>query len=218
MLIQDILVNGASEMGLSFNDSTLLAFETFAVELQKWNRKINLTSIIKSEDFAVKHILDSLSLATHLDRKDILSDIGSGAGFPSIPLKILFPELSVVSVDSVEKKILFQKHLARTLGLKQFEAIHARVENMNLSHSKCFTVIVSRAFSDLDLFVSLAAPLLTEDGSIIAMKGPLAKQELISCEQSLAAAGFYVKLINQYKLPFNKGERSLIILKRDKIK
>src|SRR6185369_5646904 len=169
-MIRHILEQGARELTIS--EEYLLAFELFAEELKKWNRKVNLTAISSDKEIAVKHFIDSLVFADHVQVGENLLDIGSGAGIPAIPLKIVKPMIPVVTVDAVGKKILFQRHLARLLGLKSFEALHARVESLHGTHNKCFKVITSRAFSRLEQFVSLAAPLLADGGRMIAMKGP----------------------------------------------
>jgi 16S rRNA (guanine527-N7)-methyltransferase len=141
---------------------------------------------------------------------DHVLDIGSGAGIPAIPLKIANPTVRVVSVDSVGKKILFQRHVARVLGLKDFEALHTRVENLHSTHANMFDVITSRAFSSLEMFVALSAPLIKSGGRIIAMKGPHVDNEFERSGDELRPLGFEISSIDTYSLPINKGERSLV--------
>jgi len=199
-------------MGMSLSEERMHSFELFAAELKKWNRKVNLTSICKDADIAIKHIIDSLVFAACVNDGDHVLDIGSGAGVPAIPLKIANPEARVVSVDAVGKKIFFQRHVARVLALKDFEALHTRVENLHSTHAGRFDVITSRAFSKLETFVALAAPLLKSGGRIIAMKGPHADNEFDRAGEELRLLGFEISSIGTYSLPMNKGERSLVTI------
>jgi 16S rRNA (guanine527-N7)-methyltransferase len=209
-VIRPALEKGLEEMGMSLSEECIQSFELFAEELKKWNRKVNLTSICKDADIAIKHILDSLVFAASVNDRDRVLDIGSGAGVPAIPLKIVKPDTNVVSVDAVGKKILFQRHAARALGLDGFEALHARVEALHATHAGSFDVITSRAFSNLEMFVALAAPLLKSGGRMIAMKGPHVDNELERAGDELRSRGFEISLLETYSLPMNKGERSLV--------
>jgi 16S rRNA (guanine527-N7)-methyltransferase len=211
-VIRPALENGLAEMGMELSEESLQAFELFAEELKKWNRKVNLTSICKDADIAVKHIIDSLVFAACVKDGDLVLDIGSGAGVPAIPLKIARPAVRVVSVDAVGKKILFQRHVARLLALKGFEALHARVEELHASHAGRFDVITSRAFSSLEMFVALAAPVLKSGGRMIAMKGPHADAEFERSGDELCQSGFEISSVDRYSLPMNKGERTLVTI------
>lgn len=202
------------DLALSFRE--IEAFERYAGELKKWNRKVNLTAITKDREIAIKHFVDSLHLATFLSTEDRLLDIGSGAGLPVIPLKIIRPDISMVSVDAVAKKIHFQRHIIRLLDLKKIEALHLRVEELHKSEHNSFSVITSRAFTRLDRFVSLAAPLLAEDGVLIAMKGEQADGEISESDAHLQASGFTIVSVQRYTLPENMGERVLTFLKLSK--
>lgn len=204
-MIRPTLEMGLLELGMGLSEESFQAFELFAGELKKWNRKVNLTSLCKDVDIAIKHILDSLVFAACVKDGDLVLDIGSGAGVPAIPLKVASPGVRVVSVDAVGKKILFQRHVARVLALKDFEALHTRVEDLHATHAGRFDVITSRAFSSLEMFVALAAPLLKSGGRIIAMKGPHVDSEL-------RLLGFEISSVDTYSLPMNKGERTLVTI------
>jgi 16S rRNA (guanine527-N7)-methyltransferase len=209
-VIRPALEKGLAEMGMNLSEEHFNSFELFSAELKKWNCKVNLTSISKDVDIAIKHIIDSLVLAKCVNDGDHVLDIGSGAGIPAILLKIVNPEICVVSVDAVGKKILFQRHISRLLALKSFEALHTRVEDLHATHACKFDVITSRAFSRLELFVELAAPLLKDGGRIIAMKGPHVDNEFDSVADGLRLLGYEISSVNKYSLPMNKGERSLV--------
>jgi 16S rRNA (guanine527-N7)-methyltransferase len=209
-VIRPALEKGLIDMNLRLSEGQIRSFELFATELKKWNSKVNLTSICKDVDIAIKHLIDSLVVAACVNAGDHVLDIGSGAGVPAIPLKIVKPDAQVVSVDAVGKKILFQRHVARLLDLKEFEALHTRVENLHSSHAGRFDVITSRAFSKLEMFVALAVPLLKCGGRIIAMKGPQVDNEFEQSVDKLRPLGFEISSVETYSLPMNKGERRLI--------
>jgi len=159
-----------------------------------------------------------LSLLGCLKKTGKLLDIGSGGGFPAIPLKILLPNLPVVSVDAVEKKILFQRHAARVLQLQEFSALHARVEDLSNSYAAQFDTIVSRAFADLSLFVDLALPLLKPTGQIIAMKGREGRDEALAAEKSLASLGARIIDCIHLRLPSSGAERFLVVVEKTETK
>lgn len=215
-IIGDIVAQEAQSIQLSLSTHEINSFEQYAVELKKWNNKVNLTAIIKDKEIAIKHFVDSLSLAPFLTASDRLLDIGSGAGLPVIPLKIIRPEIQMVSVDAVAKKIHFQRHIIRLLNLQNIEAVHARIEDLHKTHLHSFSVITSRAFTRLDRFVSLAAPLLAEGGVLIAMKGDQAEDEITASGELVHAGGFTVTSIHRYSLPQNMGERVLTFIKQSK--
>lgn len=215
-IIGDIVRQEARTMQLSLSPQEIDSFEIYAAELKKWNSKVNLTAITKDREIAIKHFVDSLSLAPYLKDGDRLLDIGSGAGLPIIPLKIVRPDIPMVSVDAVAKKMHFQRHVIRLLKLQNIEAIHARIEELHKTHGRSFTVITSRAFTRLDRFVSLAAPLLSDGGVLIAMKGEQADDEIAASDDVVHAGGFSVASIRRYSLPLGMGERVLTFIKQSK--
>lgn len=214
--LQDSLKKGANELGIAISAQQLETFTIYAKELCKWNSRINLTTIIAPEEIAIKHFLDSLALARYIEIDGLWLDVGSGGGFPGIPLKIMFPETGFVSVDSVEKKINFQRHIARTLALTGFTALHSRVEQLVPEYTAKFTRIVSRAFADLPGFVKYALPLLAEDGVIVAMKGREGRKEAVAATDALKRCGAVVTAVHEFELPLLKDTRSLIVLSRIK--
>lgn len=213
-LIGETVAQEALAMQLSLSIHEIGLFELYAAELIKWNGKVNLTAITKDKEIAIKHFIDSLTLAPYISADDRLLDIGSGAGLPIIPLKIIRPETSMVSVDAVAKKIHFQRHIIRILNLKNIAAVHARIEDLHNTHCKSFSVITSRAFTRLDRFVALASPLLADGGVLIAMKGEQADDEIAAGDEAVHALGFNVVSVHRYSLPQKMGERVLTFLKR----
>lgn len=212
-MINDILINAASEIGLTLSEDHCKAFGVYISELKKWNSRINLTAITGDKEIAIKHIIDSLQLAAHVDNEDVLLDVGSGAGLPVIPLKIIKPKIMMYSVDAVAKKITFQRHVIRLLGLQKIEALHARIEDLQESYAGAFSIITSRAFTRLDHFVSLATPLLARGGRFIAMKGADVENEIAESNDTMKRLGCIVTDIHYYELPHGMGKHSLVFIK-----
>ncbi|PKN16646.1 MAG: 16S rRNA (guanine(527)-N(7))-methyltransferase RsmG [Deltaproteobacteria bacterium HGW-Deltaproteobacteria-23] len=212
--LQDTLKKGASELEIELSAMQLESFTLYAKELCKWNGKINLTSIIQPEEIAIKHFLDSLTLAKYTSVAGKLLDIGSGGGFPGIPLKIIAPETFIVSVDAVAKKINFQRHIIRALGLTGFTALHCRAENLVPEYKGNFNLVVSRAFADIAVFVKHALPLLANEGVIIAMKGKGGRVEAGTATAELKMMGAAVTAVHEFELPILKDLRALVIIRR----
>ena len=180
-----------------------------AEELLTWNQKMNLTAIKEPFEVAEKHFFDSIAVASFLENATSLADIGSGGGFPGIPLKIMKPELNIILIDASRKKINFLKHVIRRLKLENIEAVHARVETLNSDPSflKRFDAVISRAFTDLGRFVDLSLPLLHPGGRIYAMKG-----KHLDMEITPDLAGRFECKTHHYRLPFENADRYLIRL------
>jgi 16S rRNA (guanine527-N7)-methyltransferase len=212
--LREYLTDGAAELGLELGATELENFSLFAAELIKWNRKINLTAITDEKSVAVKHFLDSIAVMPYLDDSARLLDIGSGGGFPSIPLKIVAPAIEITSVDSIEKKINFQRHVVRKLKLENFTALQARGEDLAGRFPQKFTKIVSRAFASIPKFAAIAEPLLSPEGTIIAMKGSDGNREAEDAAASLHALGLRVTGIREFRLPFIGESRTLVLIRR----
>ena len=209
-----ILDKGARAMGMRLERSQIAQFAIHAKELIAWNRTTNLTAITDPTEIAVKHFLDSLPVLPFLPPKSWLLDIGSGGGFPGIPLKILRSDLQVTLIDATRKKVNFQKHIIRTLGLKNIEARHVRAEELKKKFrpdSTPYNIIISKAVSRLDIFLDQAMPLLGRPGIMIAMKGESVEAELEDVSSRIEAEDLSL-IVKRYRLPHLDIERSLIIL------
>lgn len=184
-------------------------------ELLRWNRSRNLTAITKWAEVVEKHLVDSLLLLPHVPATGRLLDIGSGAGFPSLPLKIARPDLEVVSVDAVAKKIFFQRHVMRALKLKNFLAVHNRIETCKSepAFAAPFDLATARAVAGLEILAELAEPYLRAGGLLLAMKGPEGMAELETSRQRLATRGWQCR-VELSQLPGSGASRSLVILRR----
>lgn len=175
-----LVESGADALKLSITPRQIEHFLTYTELLLNWNRKINLTRITTTEDIAVKHFLDAMTALPFLPATGNVLDIGSGAGFPGLVIKILNPALSVTLIDSVRKKVSFLQHTIRTLSIENISARHIRAEIFNKKppELKRYQAVVSRALTSLTKFVNLAIPLIAPDGFIYAYKGKLDRQEV----------------------------------------
>ena len=212
---KDLLIEGAKTFGVSLDEKAMEAFELYLKELLKWNQKINLTAIRSEKGMVLKHFLDSLSVTPYLPKHSFILDIGSGAGFPGIPLKIVQPTLEVTLIDSVRKKVDFQRHILRMLGLKGTEAIHGRVQDKGILQDLGgrFDIVLSRAFSDLQTFLALSFPFLKEEGTVIAMKGEVDDKEM-SLLPDTERTRYRLKRAVPLILPFSSFKRTILLFEK----
>jgi 16S rRNA (guanine527-N7)-methyltransferase len=212
---KDLLTEGAKAFGINLDGKAIGAFELYLKELLKWNQKINLTAIRSEKGMVLKHFLDSLSVTPYLPKHSSVLDIGSGAGFPGIPLKIVQPTLEMTLIDSVRKKIDFQRHIIRMLGLKGTEAIHGRVQDEGILQGLGgrFDIVLSRAFSDLQTFLALSFPFLKEEGTVIAMKGEVDDKEM-SLLPDAERTRYRLKRAVPLILPFSSFKRTILLFEK----
>lgn len=196
-------------MGLELDPDQVRQMCGHARELIAWNKKMNLTAIRKPEMIAEKHFADALGVSRFLMGEKRIMDMGAGGGFPSIPLKVVRPDISFVLADAVRKKVTFLNHVIRSLGLKDICAQHGRVEDMarDAHLAGTFDAVISRGFARLDDFVALALPMLRPGGTIWALKGEGGEGEITPELESR----FHIR-IDEYRLPFDDAARMLIRL------
>jgi 16S rRNA (guanine527-N7)-methyltransferase len=215
----NFLINQAKAIDIKLDCAQNRLFSIHAVELIKWTQKINITTITDPLEVASKHFLDSLVPARYIAPKAELLDIGSGGGFPGIPLKVLFPELSVTLIDASQKKVNFLKHVIRTLQLRDIDALHVRAEELahQPGYINRYSIVISRALSSLDYFVKVALPLLADGGAIIALKGEVVETELDDLRCNLERRDTasskdrqFVVSTEDYSLPLQTSKRSIV--------
>lgn len=214
-----LISESAQHFGIHMDPELLNLFAAYAAELIAWNKKINLTAITKPPDIAVKHVVDSLVPSRYIPKNASLLDMGSGAGFPGIPLAILMPSVSVTLVDASRKKVSFLKHVSRILNLPNVEAHQCRAQDIsqNRNMRRVYDIIISRALFPLTEFVSVSLPLISESGGILAMKGKKEKEEKEICEVTDLLEGYQkengnkevVCTIERYRLEPVGDERML---------
>jgi 16S rRNA (guanine527-N7)-methyltransferase len=208
----EILKKWLLENELCFEADHLAKFDLFASELLRWNKTVNLTAIRDRKQVYLKHFIDSLSLLKVLGAAKTMLDVGSGGGFPCLPIAIMRPDMMICSIDAVAKKINFQRHLCRKLEISNVDAVHGRVES--LPDTKRYDLIVSRAFTDIERFVELVERLLAPYGTILLMCGPDQNRDAASMQELLTKYGLILKQDMKYELPAGAGTRSLVALVR----
>jgi 16S rRNA (guanine527-N7)-methyltransferase len=192
---------------------SLVAYEK---ELLEWNQKFNLTAIRDSESIRTKHFLDSFScvLAWKANPPSRLIDVGTGAGFPGIPLKILYPSLKLTLVESVGKKVTFCQHIVRVLGLEQVEVIQARAEDLgqDAKHREKYDCALARAVANLNVLSEYLIPLAKVGGTMLAQKGESGPAEAQSAERAMKVLGGKLKQLIPVNLPGVVDDRYLILV------
>lgn len=212
MTLRTLLTSGAEKLGVILSDQQADAFLVYLVELEKWNRKINLTAIRNEQDIVIKHFLDSLSyLNGFVPAPGLrLLDMGSGAGFPAVPIKICHPELSVTMVESVHKKASFLRHIVRTLKLAEIVVIDKRTGELPPSHHLFYDVVTARAFADMKAALSEGAPFLKPGGLMVLSRGP---EEAI--EEAVALkAGLVIEKRLDLRLPHSNDPRAIWVFQK----
>lgn len=212
--MNEIIKNGAAELGIALNDAQLRQLGQYEKLLLEWNEKINLTAITDPEEAAVKHFLDSLTpiLTGYVSGKVI--DIGTGAGFPGMVLKIANPKISLTLLDSLNKRINFLKEISSALSLDKIEFIHARAEDAARTHRAKFDIAVSRAVANMTVLSELCLPFLKIDGRFLALKGPLAEDELTAAKRAIHILGGEFEQIFEVKIPYSDLSHKIIIIKK----
>ena len=221
---RNLIYKGAKQLDIQIDKGKIDKFEIHALELLKWNQKINLTAITDPVEVGIKHFLDSIVPVKIIPPNASLLDIGSGGGFPGIPLKISLPHLSVTLIDASRKKVSFLKHMIRILELENIEALHIRSEAFAKAPgvAKSFEVVISRALSSMTSFVLTALPFLKKDGVIIAMKGDVSNHDIQLLSSSINKKhdmlmdediGEFEINVKRYSLPYLESNRSIVSLK-----
>lgn len=213
-------IEALKEKGIELSQKQIKQFKTYFELLVEWNEKMNLTAITDEPAVYLKHFYDSISAAFFIDLKGAKSicDVGAGAGFPSIPLKICYPELEVTIVDSLNKRISFLENLAEQLDLKDVQFIHARAEDFgqDKKYREKFDIVTARAVARLSVLSELCVPLNKKGGQFIAMKGAAAIDELDDAKKALAVLGAEIEQSYAFNLPIEDSERNIFVFTKVK--
>jgi 16S rRNA (guanine527-N7)-methyltransferase len=210
-----------AEKGIELSQKQMEQYETYYKMLVEWNEKMNLTAITEKPEVYLKHFYDSVSAAFYFDFNKPLNlcDVGAGAGFPSIPIKIAFPEIKVTIVDSLNKRITFLEQLSKELGLEGTTFIHDRAETFgqNPAHREKYEVVTARAVARMSVLSELCLPLVKVGGTFIAMKGNQAGEELQVGEKAISVLGGKLESAHAFTLPVEESERNILIINKQKM-
>lgn len=215
----ELLQKACSEMDLSITEEMQNKFLIYKDLLLEWNKKVNLTAIISEPEVILKHFADSLTLLTlkELDSKDLkIIDVGTGAGFPSVPIKILRDDFTLTLVDSLNKRVSFLNELTQELSLTKVECIHSRAEDLgkNENYREKYNICVSRAVSNMSTLVEYCLPFVEVGGKFIALKGNSVKEEISTANKAIMELGGEVTDIKPIKIPFTDIEHMLVIISK----
>ena len=213
-------INALKEKGIELSDKQIEQFKKYFELLVEWNEKMNLTAITDFESVYLKHFYDSISAAFYFDFTTVktVCDVGAGAGFPSLPIKICFPHLNITIVDSLNKRITFLNHLSEQLGLDHVSFVHARAEEFgqNAKYREQYDVVTARAVAGLSVLSELCIPLAKEGGYFVALKAAAGADELKDAKKAISTLGAQLKEQFAFHLPVEESERSLYVF--DKVK
>lgn len=215
-MITEILIKWCNENNIDINSEQLSSFKKYADLLILWNEKMNLTAITEKKEIAIKHFIDSISVLKSCSppKNAKLIDIGTGAGFPGIPLKIMRPDIKLCLLNSLNKRLIFLDEVCKELEIKA-ELIHARAEEcgQKSQYREQFDTVISRAVANLPSLCEYCIPYLKMGGSFISMKGPDGENELALAENAIKILGGKTKKIDKLILPDN-SIRTVIEIKK----
>lgn len=202
------------------SEKQIVQFSLYYKTLIEWNEKMDLTAITNKNDVYLKHFYDSITPSFYFDfnKKISLCDVGAGAGFPSIPLKICYPHLNITIVDSLKKRITFLEHLIQHLNLDNVETIHSRAEDFgkNKKYRESFDLVIARAVARTSVLSELCLPLSKVNGYFIAMKGTNIDEELQDAEKAINVLGGKIEEDISFQLPIEKSDRTIVMIKKVK--
>lgn len=216
----DTLINGLKEFDIEFSDDLIDKFKTYKELLKEWNEKINLTAITDDDEIDIKHFLDSITVLKtgYIKSGDTIIDIGTGGGFPGIPIKILKDDTKVVLLDSLNKRINFLNEVINELNLKNITTIHGRAEDFGKdeNYREKFDIVVSRAVASLNILSEYCIPFVKVGGNFIALKGPDIKNEIEESKNALKILGGEIIDKIEIKLPSSDITHYLVVIKKIK--
>jgi len=205
-------VEELKKLNICVTEKQLSQLEKYYKMLVEWNEKINLTAITEEKEVYLKHFFDSLTVSKIVDlsKEKTLCDVGTGAGFPGIVLKIFYPELNVTLVDSLNKRILFLNQVIKELGLENIKTIHARAEEFAKENREAFDVVIARAVAPINILLEYCIPMIKEDKYFISMKGDISREiKLINSTPTKIESQLLKQ--EEFLLPFEESKRSLLM-------
>lgn len=205
-------------LGVRFSVEQIEQFYKYMNLLIEWNEKMNLTAITEPKEIILKHFIDSITILKYIDDNSKLVDVGTGAGFPGVPLSIMNPTLKITLVDSLNKRLIFLQEVVKELNLKNIEIVHARAEEFgqNKNYREKFDIATSRAVANLATLSEYLVPLVKIGGKIISMKASNAKEEINDAQKAIEVLGGKIEKIEEFDLPESDIGRTIIIIDKNK--
>ncbi len=212
---QEIFQQECHKNKIEYQSTKAEKFYQYMNLILEWNQKINVTAIKDEKEFIIKHFVDSLTIHSFVAQANRILDIGTGAGFPGIPLKIYNPEIDFTLIDSVNKKITVLQDVIQKLELKEIEAVHIRAEELaqDLHYREKFDVVTTRAVSNLATISEYMLPFVKIGGKAICMKGPNIEQELDEAKKAIGLLGGKIEEVKKIEIN-HEFERNIIIIKK----
>ncbi|CAM3198262.1 16S rRNA (guanine(527)-N(7))-methyltransferase RsmG [Filibacter tadaridae] len=215
---EEQFVQALKEQGIELDNKQITQFNHYFKLLVEWNEKMNLTAITDAPSVYLKHFYDSITAAFYSDWSGPKSicDVGAGAGFPSIPLKICYPELNVTIVDSLNKRIGFLRQLVEEIQLENVHFVHARAEDFgqDQKYREKFDIVTARAVARLSVLAELCVPLVKVNGLFISMKGAAADNEMADAKKAISILGATIKEEYSFILPVENSERNIFVFEK----
>lgn len=214
MEFEDKLKEKMKKIDINLDENQLLKFRKYKDLLLEWNEKINLTSIIDEDEIILKHFIDSAIVKKFVNENEKVADIGTGAGFPGIPLKIINKSQEVCLIDSLNKRIIFLNEVISTLNLNNICAVHYRAEDIGRKkeYRQKYDVVTSRAVAKLNVLLEYMIPLTKVGGRCICLKGPQIDQELEEAKNCIKILGGKIKKVEKITLPESDIARTIIVI------
>ena len=214
-MTKDELIAICKRYDLLLDDTMLEKLDAYAAYLKEYNEKINLTAITEYEEVLEKHFFDSMLPSFYVDLKGTLVDVGTGAGFPGVVLKIIKPELNVILIEPLKKRCIFLESLISKLELKDIEVINMRGEDYSLMHREAYGYVTARAVSNLNALIEVCGAMVKKDGYFLALRGASGIEEISNAEKAIKTMGFKVEEIVEEELP-DSSKRIIGLLKKQR--
>lgn len=216
----DLLISGMKQLNISITEKQITQFQKYFEMLIEKNKVMNLTSITEESEVIVKHFLDSILVSSvfNLNKTNTLVDVGTGAGFPGIPLKIMFPHLKVTLLDSLNKRLKFLDEVISELELEEIYTVHGRAEDCgrNIQYREQYDLCVSRAVANLSTLSEYCIPFVKVGGNFVSYKSSMSEQEISSSEKAINILGGKIKNTSKVQLPCSDMERVFVIIEKQK--
>ena len=212
------MIINVDKLGITLSEIQLKQFYNYMNLLIEWNKKINLTAITEPDEIILKHFVDSLTISKYIPDGTKLVDVGTGAGFPGIPLKIYRQDIEITLLDSLQKRINFLDEVIRELNLEKIETLHSRAEDFgkDKKYREKFDIATSRAVANLATLSEYLLPLVKIGGKVISMKGSLIEEELENSKNAIKILGGKIEKVDEFNLPNSDISRNIILINKIK--